>query len=133
MTLSQGVAKKKILVIDDENNVTKFLKTILESSGRYEVCCENAGVNAVKVAKSFMPNIVLLDVVMPDISGGEILEMFQQDPTLKNLPVIFLTCIVSDKEMKEGVTIVGRPTVSKPIDMECLIDCIEKTLEISQR
>jgi len=120
--------KKKILVIDDEVGVTKMLKLTLERSGRYQVQCENSGAGALSAVKSFAPDLVLLDINLPDTQGGEISTIFQNDPALRKIPVIFLTGMVSQEEMQEGVTIGGRPTMSKPIDMERLVECIEKNL-----
>ena len=120
--------KKKILIIDDEIGITKMLKLTLERSGRYEVQCENTGARAVPAVKSFGPDLVLLDVNLPDAQGGEISANFQSDPALKKIPIIFLTGIISREEMQAGTTIGGRPTMSKPIDMERLIECIEKYL-----
>lgn len=120
------MSKKKILVVDDETSITKLLKMILERSGRYEVHCENLGVNAVPAAKSFLPDVVLLDVNLPDISGGEISASFEGDTQLSKIPIIFLTGMLSEDEMNSGLTIGGRPAVAKPIDMEKLIECVEK-------
>ena len=122
------MTKKKILVVDDEVPVTKLLKLILERSGRYEIRCENAGAQAVSAAKSYRPDLVLLDVNLPDMEGGEISAAFQEDPVLKDIPIIFLTGLVSAEEMKSGLTIRGRPALAKPIDAGRLIDCVEKNL-----
>ena len=120
--------KKKVLVIDDEAGITKFLKLVLERSGKYEVQCDNDGTQAVSVIKAFGPDLILLDVNLPGIQGGEISAMLQEDPSLRNIPVIFLTGMISVEEQQAGMTIGGRPAVSKPIDIARLVDCIEKNL-----
>lgn len=121
--------KKKILVIDDEAAITKFIKIMLERSGRYEVLCEGEGTKAVATAKAFNPDLVLLDVNLPDTQGGEVSAAFQDEPSLKNVPVIFLTGMVSKEEMQTGLTIGGRPAMAKPIDVERLVECIEKNIK----
>ena len=120
--------KKKILVIDDDVAITKLLKTLLERSGRYEVQCENEGTQAVPSVKTFRPDLILLDVNLPDAQGGEISAALQDEPELRNIPIIFLTGMISMEEVQAGMTIGGHPAVSKPIDVARLVDCIEKNL-----
>ena len=122
------MAKKKILVVDDEVNITKLLKSALERSERYEVRCENEAANALSATKSFAPDLILLDVNLPDTSGGEIAATLQEDPSLKRIPIIFLTGMISQEEVQSGMTVGGRPALAKPIDFGRLIECIEKNL-----
>ena len=65
--------KKKILIIDDEEGITKMLKITLERTGAYEVSYENKGKNALEAIRGFSPALILLDVNLPDVAGGEIL------------------------------------------------------------
>jgi DNA-binding response OmpR family regulator len=120
--------KKKILVVDDEMAIAKFVKLMLERSGRYEVQCETEGLKAVSAAKTFKPDLILLDVNLPDAQGGEISTALQDEPALRHIPVVFLTGMLSNEESREGLMIGGRPAVAKPIDMSRLVDCIEKNL-----
>lgn len=120
--------KKKILIIDDEAAITKFLKMMLERSGRYNVQCESEGMKAVSSARSFGPDLILLDINLPDAQGGEVSAQLQDEPSLRNIPVVFLTGMVSPEEARAGLNIGGRPALSKPIDMDRLVDCIEKNL-----
>ena len=122
------MAKKKILIVDDEVGITKLLKSALERSERYEVRCETEGLKAVFAAQSFRPDIMLLDVNLPDAAGGEIAALFQEDPVLKKIPIIFLTGMVSQEETESGVTVSGRPALAKPIDLGKLIESLEKIL-----
>jgi DNA-binding response OmpR family regulator len=121
--------KKKILVIDDETSITKLLKFALERSDRYVVQTQNEGKGALSAVRSFLPDIILLDVNLPDMSGGEIEAELQSDASLKGIPVVFLTGMVSQEEIQDGLTISGRPALAKPIDLEKLVDCVEKNLK----
>ena len=122
------MTKRKILIIDDETSITKLLKFALERSGRYLVQTENDSRNALTAVRAFLPDLILLDVNMPEISGGEISGALQEDASLKRIPVIFLTGMVSQEETQSGLTISGRPAFAKPIDLEKLIECVEKNL-----
>ena len=120
------MAKKKILLIDDDVNITKFIKFALERSGRYEVLCESRGQNALSAAKGFNPDLVLLDINLPDVPGGEVAAAFDADTAFRKVPIVFLTGMVSQEEMQSGTMISGRAAIAKPIQVEKLIECIEK-------
>ena len=118
---------KRILVVDDDPSVTRNLKLNLESSGGYDVFAENHAGNALAAARIFRPDLVLLDVMMPGMDGGEVAAKFQADPLLRDTPVVFLTAIVSNAEtdgheMESGS---GEIFLAKPVD----IGELRKTLE----
>ncbi len=117
--------KKKILVIDDEPSFTRVLKLYLEKTGTYEVRDENRGKMALAAAKQFKPDLILLDIVMPDMDGGEVASNIIADEALKDTPIVFLTAAVAKDE--EG-TISGRPFIAKPVNAEEVVHCIEKNL-----
>ena len=117
--------KKKILLVDDEPSFTRVLKLCLENTGSYEVREENKGTMAVQAARQFKPDLILLDVVMPDIDGGEVASTIMADEALKNTPIVFLTAAVAKDE--EGV-ISGYPFIAKPVNSDEVIDRIEKSL-----
>ena len=121
--------KKKILVVDDEANLTKMLKRNLEATGKFEVQTENQGSNAVSAAKAFAPDLILLDVMMPDADGGEVASEMGDDPALSGIPIVFLTAIVTKEEVDEsGGVISGRPFVAKPVKTDDLVKIIESNL-----
>ena len=74
------------MVVDDEAGFTKLLKMNLEKTGKYEVRIENQSTKALEVAKEFQPDVVLLDIVMPDMDGGDVAAQFQDDPMLRRVP-----------------------------------------------
>lgn len=122
------MAKKKILVVDDDAALTRLLRTVLERSERYEVLCVSEGGKAVEAIRSFGPELILLDVDLPDLNGREIYSTLGKDEALKKIPVVFLTGTVSNNDVQNGVDILGRPIMCKPIHMEKLIELIEKSL-----
>lgn len=119
--------KKKVLIIDDEASFTRIVKLALEETGNYEVRTENKGEKGLSAALEFKPDLILLDVIMPDISGGEVCSQIISAAGLKDIPIIFLTAIVKEKEVGQGVgTIGGYPFLAKPVSKEKLIEAIEK-------
>ena len=121
---------KRILVVDDETAITRLLKLNLEKTGRYVVLIENAGANVCAVAQQFKPDLVLLDVMMPDMDGGDVVNALRLDPELQNIPVIFLTAAVKQEEIgtRQGL-IGGFHYIAKPLDLEGIIAAINRHLE----
>lgn len=123
------MAKKKILIVDDEENFTRLVKMNLEKTGRYEVRQENMGSNGLGVAKEFKPDLILLDILMQDTEGGEVAAQLKNDAATKDIPLVFLTAAVKKEEVGEGCSIIGgHPFVAKPVSIGDLINCIEKNV-----
>ena len=121
--------KKKIMVVDDEASLTRLIKANLERTGRYEVLTENQGAKAVEAARQFKPDLIFLDVMMPDLEGDEVAAEIQEDPELSGTPYIFLTAIVTkDETTPTGSLIGGHLFLAKPVKTEELIATIEKVL-----
>lgn len=119
----------RILVIDDNSNATRVARLILERTGGYEVRELNDPAQALNVAREFQPDLVLLDVCMPDIEGSVVAEN-QQLPGFADTPIVFLTCIVTPGEVgKNGTVIIGRHEyIAKPARPDILVACIERNL-----
>jgi CheY-like chemotaxis protein len=118
-------AKPKILIVDDEKGFTKLTRLAMTE---FEVCEENNATHALDTARSFQPDLILLDVVMPDMDGGDIAAQIKADPELKNVPIVFLTAIVTEKETAKRQSFGGYPFISKPITPEKLAESIRKHL-----
>ena len=121
------MSTKRILVVDDEPSVTRTLKLNLEASGGYDVLAENHAANALTAARIFQPDLILLDVMMPEMDGGEIAARLRADPLLRETPVIFFTAIVSNEETEGHEMVKGTyPFLAKPVDVGELKKSIEE-------
>ncbi|MDF1859793.1 MAG: response regulator [Verrucomicrobiales bacterium] len=122
---------KKILLIDDEAGFTQLLKMNLEKSGGFEVAIQNDSTQALTTAREFGPDVILLDVVMPGMDGGDVQAQFQSDPILKDVPVIMLTALVDSAELSDGAVAQSGSSVvlPKPVNLELLMKVIGETLE----
>jgi len=120
---------KKILVVDDETTITRLLKLNLEKTGAYTVREENLGAKAYAAAREFKPDLILLDVMMPDMDGGDVAAQLQGDGLLKDIPIIFLTAAVKKEELTAtGGMIGGFPYIAKPLDAKGVLAAIERQL-----
>ena len=123
--------KKRILIIDDETVTTRLIRLNLERTDRYEVREENDSARAVATAQEFQPDLILLDVVMPDLDGSDVVARLKTDVKLKNVPVVFLTATVRKTEVDaHGGIIGGFPFLGKPVSIAELIECVEKNLNL---
>jgi CheY-like chemotaxis protein len=117
-----------ILIVDDDRDKTHLIKILLEKIGCYLVLEENAAANAHQNARNFRPDLILLDIMMPQRDGGEVAEQIEADPELQRTPIIFLTALVTKAEAKAGLRIEGHPVPAKPLSIPELINKIEENL-----
>ncbi len=121
--------KRKILLVDDEASLLELMKLNLEATGKYEVQVESRGLKAVDRAKAFKPDLIFLDIVMPDIEGSEVAYLLKEDPALSKVPIIFLTATVTADEVERmGQKIGGQIFLAKPASLKQLVECIEKAV-----
>ena len=121
--------KKRILIVDDDIAAMNLLKAGLEKTGPYEVRAENSGRRALTAAKEFRPDLILLDVMLPDGDGGEIAARIMADHVLKKTPIVFLTSLLSEWEEAAGGPLRGPiPVLAKPTTLERILKCIEPKL-----
>jgi DNA-binding response OmpR family regulator len=120
---------KKILIIDDEASITRLLKLNLEKTGAFVVRDENKGLRGYSAAREFKPDLVLLDIMMPDMDGGDVAAQLQNDPLLNKVPIIFLTAAVKKDEVnaRDGI-IGGFPYIAKPLNVRGVLSMIEQQL-----
>lgn len=121
---------RKILLVDDEAGFTELLKMNLERAGGYEVRIENDSTKAVATVRSFMPDAIILDVVMPGMDGGDVQAQLQSTPLLARIPVVMLTALVDSTELSEGaVAQAGSQLVlPKPVNLPLLLNVLSNIL-----
>ncbi len=120
--------KKKILAVDDEHEVLMLLEKRLSSAG-YEVITASNGKSALEMARKEKPDLVILDILMPDMDGSETAAVLHDDPNTKEIPVLFLTCLFTKREEQSEGHEVGRNFfVAKPYDPADLLSEIAKIL-----
>ena len=124
-----------ILAIDDEESFTFFIKLNLQADIRYDfkVTTANSGEEGLKLARTIRPDLILLDIMMPGMSGAEVAEKLLMDARTKNIPIIFLTAVVQKDELEEEAGLMGgREFIAKPVGKEELISRIEATLNLQR-
>lgn len=118
--------KKRILLVDDDESFTRVLKIGLETAG-YEVCTENQASRALPVARAFKPDVIVLDINMPEKDGVEVSDDLREDEEMGNVPVIFLSGLLDEKDVARFEKL-GATALCKPVALVDLTHCIEERL-----
>ena len=120
--------KKRILVVDDQTQNTQLLKAYLERND-YVVKEENDSRTALSAGEEFKPDLILLDVMMPGVDGGELAARFKASPTLKTIPIVFLTATVTKAEVNAGGGLIGGDRfLAKPLVLTDVLACLKQCL-----
>lgn len=117
------------MVVDDEESYTEMLKLTLEDTGDYEVRVFNDSAKALEASQWYTPDVAILDVVMPGMSGVELAEKLKVQPRWAQTPIVFLTAVASRDNPDQQHALAHKGTVlAKPVSADNLIECIEKLL-----
>jgi CheY-like chemotaxis protein len=126
------MSKSRVLIVDDDVNLSRLSAMILENSGSYEVLTEKDSRRALAVARQFRPEIMLFDVDMPHKSGGDLAGEASRDPVLRNIPILFLTGLLSKSEAGNNeVDCGGLSFLAKPVMPEVLLASVGKLVGVA--
>lgn len=118
--------KKRVLIVDDEASFTRLLKLNFHHTGSYTAEVVNDATKAVEAAARFLPHIILMDVMMPQLDGGEVASRIHARTGLEDIPIVFLTAAVKKEELSADGKIGGMAFLSKPVDFQEVVAQIEK-------
>ena len=116
---------KRILLVDDDPASIRLVKLRLDSIGAYAVFTETKASNAVATARKCRPDLILLDILMPDMTGSEIAAAMHEDPALSHIKIVYLTSMLGEGE---GQLSGADAMIGKPASTEELVAAIEAAL-----
>jgi DNA-binding response OmpR family regulator len=116
---------RRILLVDDDRRVTKLVGWFLETRGRFQVLVENDSELALEKARAFRPDVIVLDVDMPRLDGGDVAIRLGADRDLAKVPIIFMSSLITAAEQGERG---GHRYLSKPAPPADLLACIHSLL-----
>ena len=119
---------KRILVVDDDENILNLEKTILEQKG-FDVTAASGGADALRVLSGATFDLVLLDVMMPEVDGFTVCRKIKEDSRLKDIPVIFLTAKGGGEALAEGFESGAIMYINKPFTANKLLTIVNTMLE----
>lgn len=119
----------RVLIVDDEKATTRLLKLTLDQTGKFEVRAENDATLVVTAALEFRPDIIVLDVIMPEMDGGDVAAAVRERPELATVPIVFLTATVRKSEVDGlGGKMGGYPILAKPASTDAIVRFIDQNL-----
>ncbi len=121
-----AVTKKKILIIDDEAEICLLTKSILERTGNLEVAYSSSGKDGLRMAQSYKPDLIILDILIPDLDGTSIASQILAIPALQHTRIMFLSALVQGEEVQKSMGIIGGyEFLSKPLNARDLVERVE--------
>ena len=116
---------KKILIVDDEQDIVESLKFVLETSG-YNCYTAFNGEDGLKLAKELLPDLIILDVMMPKINGYKISRLLKYDNKYKNIPILMITARSQEEDKLIGEETGADEYITKPFDLDEVLKLVEK-------
>jgi len=120
--------KKKILIIDDSEVLCETMKSMIEGNGPFQVQTEMDSTKALQKVKEFRPDLIMLDILMPNVDGITVAVHLKNDAELNKIPVMFLTALAEEKDLIFGNQLAGYYVATKDSSKDKLFDAIDKNL-----
>lgn len=119
---------KKILLVDDEQDIVESLKFVLENNN-YTCYCAYNGEDGLKLAREIVPDLMILDVMMPRINGFKISRLLKFDAKYKDIPILMVTARSQEEDKLIGEETGADEYITKPFDLEDVVKKVKKYLE----
>lgn len=112
--------QNRVLIIDDEEDFAYFVKLNLQLKSQYQVEVATDGMAGLKMAEEIQPNVILLDIMLPKMSGLQVLRKLKGQEKTRDIPVIMLTAVRDENSISEAIESSSQMYIVKPIEMEAL-------------
>jgi excisionase family DNA binding protein len=122
--------KRKALVVDDDRELVELMRDVLEADGRFEVRAVNNGFDAGMMVRDYRPDVIVLDVMLPDINGKEVCQRVRSDSTLDDVKIICISGMVEQDRIAELKLSGANDFLQKPFEIETLIARICRLLDM---
>ena len=120
--------KPRILIVDNNSQFARTARLLLDQSEKYVACTVIDPRRALETARSFKPDLVLVDLIMPQEDGPEVAMEIEADWTLHGVPIVFLTSLITAEEAKDGRRVYGHRILPKPTSGSRLFELVEQNL-----
>jgi excisionase family DNA binding protein len=124
--------KRKVLIVDDDEELVELLSDVFEKDGRFEIRTANNGFDAGMLVKEFRPDLVVLDVMLPDINGKEVCQRVRSDSSLEAVKIICISGMVEQDKVAELKAAGANDFMHKPFNVERLLDRACDLLDIER-
>src|SRR2546429_6724156 len=121
-------SKTRVLIVDDNSRFAGGAQLFLEHTGNYFACAVNDQRRALETARSFKPDLVLVDLIMPQADGSEVAAQLEADWALHSVPIVFVTSLITPEEARDARRIDGHRISAKPHTAAELLRVVEENL-----
>lgn len=125
--------KHRILIVDDDEELVELIRDVLVRDGRFEVRTVNNGFEAGMAVKEYHPDLIVLDIMLPDINGKDVCQVVRSDPNMNDIRIICISGMVEEDRIQELRAVGADDFLHKPFEIEQLLDRICQLLEIPSR
>lgn len=122
----------KVLLVDDEDDIRKIAELSLRAVGKFETCVAAGGRAGIEVARAEAPDLILMDIMMPELDGLGALAELRKDPALAGIPVIFMTAKVQASEIEHYLSEGAIGVIKKPFDPMLLATEVRRLFDAAQ-
>lgn len=122
--------KRKALVVDDDLELVELIRDQLEADGRFEVRVANNGFEAGMMVKEYHPDVVVLDVMLPDINGKEVCQRIRGDSSMSDVRIVCISGMVEEDKIADLIASGANEFLQKPFEIETLIDTMCRQLDV---
>ncbi|MCC7419180.1 MAG: response regulator [Planctomycetaceae bacterium] len=124
--------KRKALVVDDDPSLVELIRDTLEADGRFEVRVANNGFDAGMMVKEYHPDVIVLDVMLPDINGKEVCQRIRTDPAMDDVKIICISGMVEQDKISELKSAGANDFMQKPFDTLRLVERMCELLDVEK-
>ena len=120
--------RPRILIVDNNSQFARSARLVLDQSGKYVACSAVDPRRALETARSFKPDLVIVDLIMPHEDGIEVATQLEADSALHGVPIVFLTSLITSEEAKDGRRVYGHRILPKPTSSSQLFNLVDQNL-----
>ncbi len=120
--------KRKILVVDDDPEIVELFVDVLERDGRFEVKTASTGYDAGIATQEFLPDLIILDYMLPDVNGNVVCQTIRKNPNFEHIKIIIVSGVVNQDEINDLLKAGADEFVKKPFNIEKLIERVGELL-----
>ena len=122
--------KHRVLVVDDDPEIVELFVDVLERDGRFEVKTASTGYDAGVLTHEFMPDLVILDYMLPDINGNVVCQTIRKNPNFEHIKIVIVSGVVNQDEINDLLKAGADEFVKKPFNIEKLIERIGELIAV---
>jgi excisionase family DNA binding protein len=123
--------KKKILIVDDDAEIVELMVDVLVRDGRFEVKTATSGYDAGILTQQFLPDVIILDYMLPDVNGNVVCQTIRRNPEFEDTKIIIVSGVINQSEIDDLLKSGAHGFIKKPFNIAQLVDGIAKVLELA--